>query len=619
MNKKVLFASLRRVLVPVVYGCNEDAAFKIAKALAPEVVLVGLVRLPDDESLSSGAAKAQALRKQLRALGRGEQVRARSQVLVTANPWQDLQQVIRDEDPDLLLLDYCDGMTSLGVAADDVLSHPPCDVGLVRGPFQSSDRVLVPVRGGPSAEIALRIGLNLNPKELTTLHIRLKGDTGSNAPFKAIERVLRHMPEVKLHSTVTHDTAQTILEKARKTKAALVILGASARSASTNTAIGPVAERVLSQSKAAVVVVKARRPAPVSFADENVGAGAISLLVDKWFAQNTFQADEFADLEHLVELKQQQGVTISLALPALNEEQTVGKVIRTVKRALMDKVPVLDEIILMDSNSTDRTRQIAEREGIPVYIHQHVLPEYGARNGKGEALWKSLLVTKGDIIVWIDTDIVNIHPRFVYGIIGPMLLNPDIQFVKGFYRRPLKVGDKIQAGGGGRVTELTARPLINLFFPDLSGVIQPLSGEYGGRREALERCYFSSGYGVETSLLIDIRELFGLSAIAQVDLLERVHHNQSLEALSKMSFAIIQTVMRKLERHYERAFIEDVNKTMKLIRYEAGGYYLELEEIAERERPPMIEVPEYRAVHSARSVAPDATAKPARPTGRKRR
>jgi glucosyl-3-phosphoglycerate synthase len=153
----------------------------------------------------------------------------------------------------------------------------------------------------------------------------------------------------------------------------------------------------------------------------------------------------------------------------------------------------------------------------------------------------------------------------------------------------------MQASGGGRVTELTARPLLNLFYPELSGVIQPLSGEYGGRRAALEQCTFFSGYGVETGLLIDIYEKCGLSAIAQVDLLERIHHNQTLEALSKMSFAIIQTVMRKLESHYERAFIADVNKTMKLIRYEAGGYYLDLEEIAERERPPMLEVAEYLA------------------------
>ena len=225
------------------------------------------------------------------------------------------------------------------------------------------------------------------------------------------------------------------------------------------------------------------------------------------------------------------------------------------------------------------------------------------RSGKGEALWKSLLVTRGDIIVWVDTDIVNIHPRFVYGIIGPLLLNPQVQFVKGFYRRPLKVGYKMEAGGGGRVTELTARPLLNLFYPELSGVIQPLAGEYAGRREALERVPFFSGYGVETGLLIDIYERYGLNAIAQVDLLERIHHNQRLEALSKMSFAIIQTIFRKLENRFESAVLEDVNRSMKLIRYNNKGYFLEVEEIAERERPPMVEVDEYQARFKGREAA----------------
>jgi len=165
--------------------------------------------------------------------------------------------------------------------------------------------------------------------------------------------------------------------------------------------------------------------------------------------------------------------------------------------------------------------------------------------------------------------------------------------VKGFYRRPLRVGGVTQAGGGGRVTELTARPLLNLFYPELSGIIQPLSGEYAGRRSALEKAIFYSGYGVETGLLIDIFEQYGLSAIAQVDLLERVHHNQELEALSKMSFAIIQTVMQKLEQRYERSIIEDVNKTMKMIRYKNGEYFLEVAEIHEQYRPPMISIHQY--------------------------
>jgi glucosyl-3-phosphoglycerate synthase len=260
----------------------------------------------------------------------------------------------------------------------------------------------------------------------------------------------------------------------------------------------------------------------------------------------------------------------------------------------MDETPLLDEIVLIDSDSSDRTREIAAELGVPVYIHQQVLPEQGTRRGKGDALWKSLFVTRGEILLWVDTDIVNIHPRFLYGLIGPLLLRPEIQFVKGFYRRPLKVDDKIQAGGGGRVTELTARPLINLFYPEISGIIQPLSGEYGGRRSALESLPFFSGYGVEIGLLIDVFEKYGLQAIAQVDLQERIHHNQSLESLSKMSFAIIQAVMRKLERRYNRSFLHDLNKSMKLIRHEAGRYFLDVEQIAELERPPMLLLEEYR-------------------------
>ncbi|MGL4648000.1 MAG: glucosyl-3-phosphoglycerate synthase, partial [Caldilineaceae bacterium] len=171
-------------------------------------------------------------------------------------------------------------------------------------------------------------------------------------------------------------------------------------------------------------------------------------------------------------------------------------------------------------------------------------------------------------------------------------LNPGIQFVKGFYQRPLRVGGSLQQGGG-RVTELMARPLLNLFYPELSGVIQPLSGEYAGRRTALEQSPFYSGYGVETGLLIDLFERHGLSALAQVDLLERVHHNQPLESLSKMAFAILQVVLQRIERRSGASLLVDVNRSMKLIRAGEEGYSLDVEEIIERERPPMVQVEEY--------------------------
>jgi glycosyltransferase involved in cell wall biosynthesis len=411
--------------------------------------------------------------------------------------------------------------------------------------------------------------------------------------FVGLGKVLDNLPEVEHQVLPADDPAEAIIEYSKDFD--LVVLGATARPVHRTTPIGPVADRMLRECPPGVIV--ARSVHPPSLDDEVMGSRAISILVDKWFAENTFHADEFSDLEYLYEIKKNQEVTISLALPALNEQETVGNVIHTVKNELMENVPLLDEIVLIDSNSTDQTRAIARKEGVPVYIHQEILPEYAARRGKGEALWKSLYVTKGDIIVWVDTDIVNIHPRFVYGLLGPLLVNPGIDFIKGFYRRPLKVGEKMQAGGGGRVTELTARPMLNLFFPELSGVVQPLSGEYGGRRSALEQLTFYSGYGVETGLLIDMLEKFGLSSIAQVDLRERIHHNQALESLSKMSFAIIQVVCRKLEKRYGQGILEDVNRSMKLIRYEPGRLFLDVEEIAERERPPMVELPEYLERH----------------------
>ncbi|HRJ54783.1 MAG TPA: glucosyl-3-phosphoglycerate synthase [Anaerolineales bacterium] len=594
MQKHSDFSPIQTILVPFIHDGPGLNALDAARHFNAEVILIGVVVVPEDQSLSTGAAAARALRRSLRIYGKDKRITSKTQVIVSHQPWNELSNLIQDEKPDLLCLEFDSHLKALRVTVSDVLTRPPCDVALVRGKISSKPKqVLVPVRGGPHAELAVRVGLGLQSKGLTTLHIRRTDDpnTGTDAPFKGLERVLNQMPDVQKQFEVTDEAAQVILENAKK--ADVIVLGTTLQPITSSASIKYVADRILNEAPCAVIAVKSGRPMPHIVLDETSGFEAISILVDKWFAENTFHADEFSNLRELAELKKQQGVTISLALPALNEEETVGKVIRTMRKELIQRFPLLDEIVLIDSNSTDRTREIARKEGVPVYIHQELLPDMDPRRGKGEALWKSLLVTKGDIIVWIDTDIVNIHPRFVYGIIGPLLINPQIQLVKGFYKRPLKVGQKMQAGGGGRVTELTARPLLNLFYPELSGVVQPLSGEYGGRREALERATFYSGYGVETGLLIDIYEKFGLHSIGQVDLLERIHHNQHLEALSKMSFAIIQTVIRKLEKRFGRAVLDDVNRSMKLIRRDNKGYFLDVEQIAEYERPPMIEVPEY--------------------------
>lgn len=328
--------------------------------------------------------------------------------------------------------------------------------------------------------------------------------------------------------------------------------------------------------------------------------------VDRWFARNTFDAREFSDRDALYALKRAQDATISLGLPALNEEATIGREIEILRQTLMEEVPLLDEIVVIDGGSEDSTPDLARCLGIPTYHHAEILPEQGTYAGKGEALWKSLHVLRGDLIVWVDTDIRNIDPKFVYGLLGPLLREPDLGYVKGFYRRPIQVGDRQYESGGGRVTELTARPLLNLFFPELSGMIQPLAGEYAGRREVLERLPFFTGYGVEIGLLIDVLARCGLDRIGQVNLDSRVHRNRELPSLSIMAFAIVQAVMTRVGEAAGAPIVEQMNRAMKLIR--ADGLALEVHEVRERERPPIITIPAYRHRRGLAAVAGGAAA-----------
>ncbi|MFH2028430.1 MAG: glucosyl-3-phosphoglycerate synthase [Nanoarchaeota archaeon] len=316
--------------------------------------------------------------------------------------------------------------------------------------------------------------------------------------------------------------------------------------------------------------------------------------VEQWFDKNKFKCQSFSNIKRLLQLKKQQKLTISLCIPTYNEEETIRKVITVLKSKLMDKYPLLDEIAVIDSGSTDKTREIARQAGVMVYRSSDILIREGDHRGKGENLWKSLYVLKGDIICWVDADIKNIHPRFVYGLVGPLLTNKKIGFVKPFYKRPLRVGDKMQPLGGGRVTELTIRPLFNLFFPRLSGFIQPLSGEGAGRRNILERLPYFTGYGVETAMLIDLVKKFGLKTIAQVDLLKRVHRNQQISSLSKMAFAIMQVFAKRANTLGKLVLVKNIRKRYRIIERSNGGYQLKNNNISDIQRPPMITVNQYR-------------------------
>lgn len=239
------------------------------------------------------------------------------------------------------------------------------------------------------------------------------------------------------------------------------------------------------------------------------------------------------------------GRTISVVLPALNEEETVESVIDSIS-PLVDGL--VDELIVLDSGSTDDTEIRAIAAGARVVSREQAVPELPARPGKGEALWRSLAATSGDIVVFIDSDLINPDPMFVPNLVGPLLTGDGIHLVKGFYRRPLKVGDASgDAGstGGGRVTELVARPLLAALRPELGWVLQPLGGEYAASRELLMSLPFAPGYGVEIGLLVDTFDRLGLAAIAQVNLGVRAHRNRPLEELGAMSRQVIATLLSR--------------------------------------------------------------------------
>lgn len=314
-----------------------------------------------------------------------------------------------------------------------------------------------------------------------------------------------------------------------------------------------------------------------------------------WLRRRSWSAAD-RPLDQLLAAKRRTGSTVSVVLPALNEETTVGEIVSVIRRDLPELV---DELIVMDSGSTDRTAEVAAAAGAKVIGRAEALPRLPVRDGKGEVLWRSLLVTSGDIVCFVDSDLREFSADFVSGIVGPLLTDPGLELVKAMYDRPLDG----TATGGGRVTELVARPLLNLHWPRLAGFVQPLGGEYAARRGLLESLPFPVGYGVELGLLIDALESAGLDALAQVDVGVRHHRNQGGQALGRMAAAIHATAERRLGRGAwggRPGAAGGPPSYTSLTQFERGGggdagggfaprtYRLDVEE-----RPPMRTLPEY--------------------------
>ncbi|MCW2653421.1 MAG: glucosyl-3-phosphoglycerate synthase [Mycobacterium sp.] len=294
----------------------------------------------------------------------------------------------------------------------------------------------------------------------------------------------------------------------------------------------------------------------------------------RWMADRSFSGPSWtvAELEAA-----KAGRTISVVLPALNEQETVGSVIDSISPMLGGLV---DELIVLDSGSTDETEIRAIAAGARVVSREQALPELPPQPGKGEVLWRSLAATAGDIIVFIDSDLIDPDPMFVPRLVGPVLTLDGVHLVKGFYRRPLKISGSEDANGGGRVTQLVARPLLAALRPGLSCVLQPLGGEYAGTRELLSSVPFAPGYGVEIGLLVDTYDRLGLDAIAQVNLGVRAHRNRPLTELGGMSRQVIATLL-------SRCGISDSGVALTQFFADGDGYTPRLSPVSLADRPPM--------------------------------
>lgn len=298
-----------------------------------------------------------------------------------------------------------------------------------------------------------------------------------------------------------------------------------------------------------------------------------------------FHHQQFADVDALAALKNSQ--RISVCIPTLDEADTIGSIVSIIRETLVRTNGFVDEILVIDSGSEDATREIAAAAGATVHLATDILPGGDRHYGKGENLWKALHVSSGDIICYVDGDISNFHPGFITGLTGPLLADPTIDYVKAYYERPLAYGDESHSTGGGRVSEILIRPLISLFYPELGGILQPLSGEYAGRRQTLESLAFPTGYGVEIAHLIDLARDGKIDRIAQTDLVKRIHRNRDDDELGSMAFAILRVVLRRLQRDGRITLASPLPDLYQSWSVDGDSVHLLSKFIPEPERPPI--------------------------------
>jgi nucleotide-binding universal stress UspA family protein len=454
-----------RILIPVANPATAEELIRLgADLLDPrsgELTALGIVEVPEGMPLSEGATRARHARRLLQRVldFAPDGTTIHPIVRIGRHAAEGIIEASAEQEADLIIFGWGgkaaagrDGGSSISPTIDEVVRDAPADIAVVkqRG-ARNIRRIVVPVRGGPHAELAVRYAdaiARRHDAQVAVLHFVPPGITlavraqAEHALAQFVRQHLKGRAEGIVREAA--NVRNAILREAER--ADLIVMGASAQPAGTDGdsfLFGALPEAVAARAKPTVVVVKTRetigratfdqlasRAETLAAADRAAEeARAVPARVERWFGESNFHHAEFADLRRLVQLKEKQGVTVSLVLPTLNEEETIGPIVRRAIREMMGRVPLLDEILVVDSASTDRTREIAEAEGARVVQHPDILSRYGSFRGKGEALWKSVHETTGDIIVWADTDVRNWHPRMVYGTLGPLLHEPSLQFV----------------------------------------------------------------------------------------------------------------------------------------------------------------------------------------------
>ncbi|WP_146825803.1 glucosyl-3-phosphoglycerate synthase [Aeromicrobium flavum] len=302
-----------------------------------------------------------------------------------------------------------------------------------------------------------------------------------------------------------------------------------------------------------------------------------------WFDRRTHDGRQWS-LDQLLEAKRSAAQRLTVVIPARNEAATVGDVVGRIHAAFVEGSALVDELVVIDGESTDDTAAIAAAAGATVHRLTEIRPDLGTRVGKGEAMWKSQFVTSGDIVAFVDADLTQWDTHFVTGLVGPLLTDPAVALVKGFYERPYRSGATYEPQGGGRVTELVARPMLAIARPELTQVVQPLAGEWAVRREVYETLRVPIGYGVDLAALIDVADRLGIDAIAQVDLGVRAHSHQSLHDLGPMSVQLMAAVLNRA-----RQTLDD-HVPLRQFRALRDGYAPVVHDVDVTERPPAVEV-----------------------------